>query len=112
MPGIGGGFGITTVGGAGIGGGLGIVIPGCGTVSVTVPPPAVVDGVVGGVDGPTGYPGMIWVEVTVVEVELEVEDGVDGSEDCFEQAPAPRTAAEAAAITAMDFNMLPRCPLR
>jgi len=89
--------------------GLGTVTLDGGTVTVTVLVLARVDGVVGGVDGPTGTPGMISVEVTVVEVELEV-DVVGGGGDSFEQALAP-SAATAADITTMDFNMIAECPL-
>lgn len=92
----------------GTGAGMGTVPEDGGTVTVTVLVLARVEGVVGGVDGPTGTPGMISVEVTVVEVELEVEVG--GGGDSFEQALAPRAAA-ATAMTTMDFNMIAECPL-
>lgn len=92
----------------GTGAGLGIVTDDGGTVTVTVLVLARVEGVVGGVDGPTGTPGMISVEVTVVEVELEVDVG--GGGDSFEQALAP-TAAAATARTTMDFNMIAECPV-
>ncbi|CAM5739950.1 hypothetical protein MAUB1S_01261 [Mycolicibacterium aubagnense] len=87
---------------------MGIVTLDGGTVTVTVLVLARVDGVVGGVDGPTGTPGMISVEVTVVEVELEVDVG--GGGDSFEQAPVPTAAADTARTT-MDFNMIAECPL-
>lgn len=64
--------------------GLGTVTLDGGTVTVTVLVLARVDGVVGGVDGPTGTPGIISVEVTVVDVELEVD--VVGGGDSSEQA--------------------------
>ncbi|SHU34164.1 Uncharacterised protein [Mycobacteroides abscessus subsp. abscessus] len=87
--------------------GLGIVTLDGGTVTVTVLVLARVEGVVGGVDGPTGTPGMISVELTVVEVELEVD--VAGGGDSSEQALTPR-AATATDITTMDFNMIAECP--
>lgn len=89
----------------GTGAGLGIVTEDGGTVTVTVLVLARVEGVVG---GPTGTPGMISVEVTVVEVGLEVDVG--GGGDPFEQALAP-TAAAATAITTMDFDMIAECPV-
>lgn len=87
--------------------GLGTVTLDGGTVTVTVLVLARVEGVVGGVDGPTGTPGMISVEVTVVEVELEVD--VTGGGDSSEQALTP-SAATATDITTMDFNMIAECP--
>ncbi len=75
------------------------------TVTVAVAVPARVDGVVGGVDGPTGTPGMISVEVTVA---LVLDVGFDGG-DSYEQALAPRAAATA--MTTTDLNILPECPL-
>lgn len=92
---------------AGTGGGLGIVTLGGGTVTVTVLVLARVDGVVGGVDGPTGTPGMISVEVTVV---LVLEVGCDGGGDSSEQALAPRAAAAATDTKTMDLNMIAECP--
>ena len=88
--------------------GLGSVTLDGGTVTVTVLVLARVDGVVGGVDGPTGTPGMISVEVTVVEVEREVD--VVGGGDSSEQALTPRAAA-AAEMTTMVLNMIAECPL-
>ncbi len=76
------------------------------TVTVAVAVLARVDGVVGGVDGPTGTPGMISVEVTVV---LVLDVGFDGGGDSDEQALAPRAAATA--MTTTDLNILPECPL-
>ena len=100
-----------TPGGAGMtgtGGGLGIVTPGGSvTVTVLVLVLARVDGVVGGVDGPTGTPGMISVEVTVV---LVLDVGFDGGGDSPEQALAPRAAA-ATAMTTTHLNILPECPV-
>jgi len=88
--------------------GLGTVTLDGGTVTVTVLVLARVDGVVGGVDGPTGTPGIISVEVTVVDVELEVD--VVGGGDSSEQALTPRAAA-AAEMTTMVLNMIAECPL-
>ena len=51
---------------------------------------------------------MISVEVTVVEVELEVD--VAGGGDSSEQALTPRAAA-AAEMTTMVLNMIAECPL-
>ncbi|WP_212807239.1 MULTISPECIES: hypothetical protein [unclassified Mycolicibacterium] len=85
---------------------MGIVTLGGGTVTVTVLVLARVDGVVGGVDGPTGTPGMISVEVTVV---LVLEVGCDGGGDSSEQALAPRATA-ATDTTTMDLNMIAECP--
>lgn len=87
--------------------GLGTVTPDGGTVTVTVLVLARVDGVVGGVDGPTGTPGMISVEVTVV---LVLEVGLVGGGDWSEQALTPRAAA-AAEMTTMVLNMIAECPL-
>lgn len=91
----------------GIGAGMGTVPEDGGTVTVTVLVLARVEGVVGGVDGPTGTPGMISVEVTVV---LVLDVGSDGGGDSFEQALAPTAAAETA-MTTTDFNMIAECPL-
>lgn len=77
------------------------------TVAVAVAVLARVDGVVAGVDGPTGTPGMISVEVTVV---LVLDVGFDGGGDSCEQALAPRTAA-ATAMRTTGLNILPECPL-
>ena len=86
---------------------MGIVTAGGAvTVTVLVLVLARVDGVVGGVDGPTGTPGMISVEVTVV---LVLDVGFDGGGDSDEHALAARAAA-ATTVTTMDFNMLAECP--